>query len=469
MVLTSPLSLDLSQSSQYTIYGSKRDLWEKQPAASSIPPASGFRKNSIFDTSLNPISAPFYSSKSKAISPVPPSASSTPTSTSSGTVTDTAIPIKRSRNAIFDVPQVIPKPAIKMTPEELEKLKTGDFASYSSNDNLSLPTASPITSITPTTSMCTPPTQPLKADHSSSPFTTIPATPRTTQDGRSWLDSSSSENNLSTSSPVLEIQKSSYPTAARHSKSDMMSLPSLAAVNSSNSLKKKTSTPEFSQSRADGGVAVRSTPGLAVITNPGHAFDNIHLSFLPTRKNFLGEGRYGRVYLGQYTVHEPAPEPQKDTAKSKVSASNDAGDHVDSPVPLSAKSSTPHDHFYSNPEFKTCAVKRLHSSPECQAIGFAELFILRRIGTHPHIVSLIGAKDETDLESAAYKKRTKSSVSDLTSPLSSKPLLLPFTEETASPRLLLLLGFEPGGNMWDYIEANKDVGIGKATWLKWSI
>jgi serine/threonine protein kinase len=272
---------------------------------------------------------------------------------------------------------------------------------------------------------------------------------------------------------ILEPAKPPFPAPARNAMPDLLT----AHINDT----KELASVSHQQQNQSGGHQSKNSLGLKVITNPGNAFDNLHLSFLPTRKNFLGEGRYGRVYLGQYTIeNSPMPDSQK-KGSLMLGSAKETMENRSTSTPTSttntniSKSSQPdpkHSHNTSNPsaEFKTCAVKRLHNSSECQAIGFAELFILRRIGNHPHIVQLIGAKDETDLESASYKKRIKNSLTDATSPITpvSTPSLLSMSKEEVAPRLLLLLGFESGGNMWDYIEEHKDVGIGKSMWLKWS-
>jgi len=73
----------------------------------------------------------------------------------------------------------------------------------------------------------------------------------------------------------------------------------------------------------------------------------------PTKEYCLGEGRHCNVFLGAWR-----------------------------------KSGTP---------YRLCAVKRLHPNRESNLLGLDEAFALRRLGSHPHIVSLIDIKDEVTI------------------------------------------------------------------------
>ncbi|KAJ3192566.1 hypothetical protein HK101_006305 [Irineochytrium annulatum] len=296
----------------------------------------------------------------------------------------------------------------------------------------------------------------------------------------------------------------------------------------------------------DAGSGKGAAKGLTVITNPGSAFDNINLSFLPLRKNFLGEGRYAQVYLGQYTVSNPAfsggtgtgaatarpapttgrvaelrqaldpmvvdspssaPTPMEvdPILKASLSLAGDrlkhgaestSGSMSDSTItpmtatPKNTSTSTPPPSSASEVSitptqststststraspFLTCAVKRMQNTPEAQSVGLAELFILRRLGNHPNVVRLIGAKDETDVDSFAVRNKIRRASLSSSSPVSSSPTGTAPLPNTllgldSSPRLLILLEYAPGGTMWDYIENSRDLGIGQEMWTRWA-
>ncbi|KAJ3212896.1 hypothetical protein HDU67_003513 [Dinochytrium kinnereticum] len=451
-----------------SLYGSKRDLWEKIPPEES---ETLRRKNSIFANEYAKMQGP---SKTHSIFHTPSPAVTPSTSTPTGTPSDQ--PPKRSRNSIFDTPQIVVKPAIKMTEEELNELRAGGSGEPGSSTYVAPPMPSDLPiildnrqeSLTPVIRVKPPPIQTL----------TTPI---------------ESPGALLAKSPPMSRQRST-PT-----------LPSRPGLD-----------------RANSTLNLKTNRGLTIITNPGGPFDNINLSFLPLRKNFLGEGRYARVYLGQYTItnsisggvqSKPSVPsdanvealPSATTSNNEITPTADtvrAGSNANltvlttppnsSTTPGSNTSGTSTATARMTTPFLTCAVKRMHNNPESQSVGLAELFILRRIGNHPNIVRLIGAKDETDVDSLTVKNRIRSSsLSTNGQPLpssttSTATTLSPSTVKSpspssptsqqistlfgvdASPRLLLLLGYEPGGTMWDYIEERKDVGIGHEVWARWA-
>ncbi|KAI8927334.1 hypothetical protein BC831DRAFT_452527 [Entophlyctis helioformis] len=224
-----------------------------------------------------------------------------------------------------------------------------------------------------------------------------------------------------------------------------------------------------------------------VITHPG-VWDNINLCFLPTAKNFLGEGRYAQVYLGHYSV------------MAECDSDNDDEDDMDTSDtsmqnPASASAATPSSQHHAKQDvLRQCAIKRMNPTTEAQSIGLAEAYILRKLAhAHPNIISLIAVKDESDLDGPLIKSRLVQSLESpmpsaspsLPTPLSAytkrqtSPVRAPVSPTTptciavspklpdASPRLLLMLEYLPMGNMWDWAQTHKS-RVGKALWIKWA-
>ncbi|KAJ3106539.1 hypothetical protein HDU97_006132 [Phlyctochytrium planicorne] len=440
--------------SAHSLYGSKRDLWEKIPPETE----SSRRKNSIFASEYAKMEKP---SRNQALfhSPL-----STPTVPMPSDPVGTPEAPKKSRNSIFDTPQIVAKPAIKMTDEELAELRLGGSgepgsATVSQMDTSYKPLPPPVII----------------------------------------------ENHHEKLTPIIRVRPPAIQTVSPSSIS-AAPLPSSLAV-AAPPISRQRSTPAFSSRDGLDKSNVGTTHKLSLVTNPG-VFDNINLSFLPLRKNFLGEGRYARVYLGQYTITTTAQassQPKSNITPETVSSDETMTDATPTADALAASSSaltpssnlsasnssTPTGANKTTTALITCAVKRMHNNPESQAVGLAELFILRRIGYHPNIVRLIGAKDETDVDSYTVKNRLRSASlstngQPLPTPKNETPgSTLPSVKAPSptsptpqmisslygldsSPRLLLLLGYEPGGTMWDYIEERKDVGIGHEMWARWA-
>lgn len=172
---------------------------------------------------------------------------------------------------------------------------------------------------------------------------------------------------------------------------------------------------------------------------PPHETASFNLFYLPTRKNYIGSGRYCTVYLGNYNYHG---------------------------VPFS----------------KTCAVKRLNDNPEAQYLGLEEAYILHLLNGHSNIIRIIEIVDENDMDDEvvhAKSKNPKLSLDNLTFP-PPKELLessrLPGIHDKINkdglshpkiPRYCLVLEFAPGGTIWDYIQKNPR-GVGKRLWMRWA-
>ncbi|KAJ3323539.1 hypothetical protein HDU76_013612, partial [Blyttiomyces sp. JEL0837] len=447
-------------------------------------------------------------------------------------------PIPLSRNSIFDTPQIILKPALKMTTEELEVLKSGGNVGMDGvvlSPSTTTPANSSIQSQPPSSIQSNPPPytsspthspqgspQPIRKDTNNaiSPLRLSAANsnplpgPRNDDRRRGFVDLDEIEPQSPQRYGYNASAKTPYPPP-RNAMSDLPPPirvkdgdppPPLRQQSSSSAMASSTNTlPRVSKRRSTplpkvGGRDERNPLGLMVVTNPASAFDNINLSFLPIKKNFLGEGRYAQVFLGQYTVANPASEVgvggnsggvisggvlsgssdtpvggQQASGNSLLTA-NDQERRIsltpgasESPQSDTTGSTVAHSQINSTAtttttttEFRTCAVKRLHQTPECQTIGLTELYILRRIGNHPNIVKLIGAKDEMDVEAKAAKAKAVASGSAAPS-VNVQEFLDP------TPRLLILLDFEEGGTMWDFIEdVRESGGIGQELWLKWS-
>ncbi|KAJ3063120.1 hypothetical protein HK102_008562, partial [Quaeritorhiza haematococci] len=541
-------------------------------------------KNSIFDTT--------FTRPHKIDTSMAPGASlptETPSAAQSSTVSTTTT-TSASRNSIFDAPQAILKPAIKMSPQELEDLRTGRFNSLASPGTASEPT--PISTQTSNaavapavSSSTTTTTTNINTDESNRDSMTVPLslptpppyynpwTPATTTSSpfsahggapirRHWVDledvepppppqssstsrrRSSAQPSPSTTSKVsfttpdvssLVGSPSSSSTSAVVGQR-RLSEPYKSAINttttattpSSTAPATPTSTTTPSTTSPDtitvtspttGTTKRRNLKDLVVITNPA-IWDNINLSFLPTRTNYLGQGRFATVYRGQYTITTP-PSPSLTPTDPFSSPSPDSTqqDQTETET-LTLPRPRKQPKMAAASDFRTCAVKRMHPTSEAQAMGLSELFVLRRIsGAHPNIIKLIGAKDETEVDSPSVRSQlrelltpvtggskergtsvsptrnsaspTRSSARDAASSSSSssassssttstKPpqITIPSRKPTKSkkkqepavdpsPRLLILLEYEQNGNMWDWITKHKE-SVTRRLWIKWA-
>ncbi|KAJ1540152.1 hypothetical protein HK405_011856, partial [Cladochytrium tenue] len=469
-----PMSPAAHQTSSY-VYGSKRDLWE-----SSL---IGSKTESLFNAAPPPPQHPTPTRMAPSTL-FHQATQHEPSKSGTSTTPDVPAP-RRSRNAIFDTQQTILKPALKMTPEEINQLKSGPtmpergtasslaasaVEALSENTATAIPPqAAPPPSEGTRESAWRPPAYPTApppavtgmmfgvpppssrrgfVDLGSEGIPRRPSPSATIDAGRNVAELTAGERR------GLVVPTTSTSARAAKRASAPMTLRSLDY----------SDTVRPSDDGVDGGERPRLRPGrrrpegLSVITNPASEFDNIHLSFLPLRKNYLGEGRYAQVYLGQYTT---TAQPRRARLGAVGAAGTaEAGDNINNGGGEDAVSG----------EFLPCAVKRMHATAECQAIGLAEAFVLRRIGRHPHIVQLVGVKDENDVEAVGARERFRASVAAAAAGAAAAAAAAA-AEATmnAAPRMLILLEYAAGGTMWDYIDAMRESGgIGQELWLRWS-
>lgn len=143
-------------------------------------------------------------------------------------------------------------------------------------------------------------------------------------------------------------------------------------------------------------------------------------TYIPIRKNFLGEGQYAQVFAGTFF-----------TRTGKI-------------VP--------------------CAVKRMNKTKEAQVTGLCEVFILSLLQKYPQIVKLIDVSDEASMDSSRVHDFL---FGQTDSPLNLLNRLTSFISEENSPRLLIVLEYCPKGSMWDFCMKNKHL-IGRRLWIKWA-
>ncbi|WFC95584.1 hypothetical protein MBRA1_002235 [Malassezia brasiliensis] len=142
----------------------------------------------------------------------------------------------------------------------------------------------------------------------------------------------------------------------------------------------------------------------------------VDIRVLLEREYKLGEGRNAEVYLGAYRrVHA------------------DVSDDASMPWDL-------------------CAVKRMQVDRESQLAGLDEVFALRRLGPHPHIVNLIAVVDEVSL-------RAPPPISNLLTPPASGPPDL--------PRLLILLEYLPC-TLGQFVKRDPRA-VDLAQWTTWAL
>ncbi|KAG5457905.1 MAG: hypothetical protein BJ554DRAFT_1974, partial [Olpidium bornovanus] len=166
------------------------------------------------------------------------------------------------------------------------------------------------------------------------------------------------------------------------------------------------------------------------------------LLFLPTRKNFLGEGRNAEVFRATYRTAD-------------------------------------------NQTLRICAVKRVHANPHAQSLALAEAFVLNRLSAfqqHQNIIRLIGVKDEAeeagDKNSHPYKDPQSSGATRPPSDVvASAAVMVKGTRssdglgsmriENPCPRLLLVLEYCSGASMMDWLRCNHHL-VGPRLWMKWA-
>ncbi|KAI8909142.1 kinase-like domain-containing protein [Gorgonomyces haynaldii] len=137
----------------------------------------------------------------------------------------------------------------------------------------------------------------------------------------------------------------------------------------------------------------------------------ITLSYFPTARNFLGEGRHSRVYKGSYSI--------------------------------------------DGKTFLPCAVKRLHPNTEAQALGLSESLLLRHLSECSYVIKMLDSRDENDVNSERVQEERVQHT------LGFRQTLDP------TPRLILVLEYLSGGNLWDWMLNNRK-NLSKKLWLKWA-
>lgn len=111
--------------------------------------------------------------------------------------------------------------------------------------------------------------------------------------------------------------------------------------------------------------------------------DQVDFRLCPSKEYLLGEGRHCNVFLGSYRLK---PRQRKQRGASQTTHLYDV-DQADQQQEEAA--------------WQLCAIKRLHADRQSQLLGLDEAFALRRLGPHPHVVSLIDIRDEVQLTSTA--------------------------------------------------------------------
>ncbi|RKO85297.1 hypothetical protein BDK51DRAFT_30301 [Blyttiomyces helicus] len=292
------------------MYGSKRDMWGASSASVWRP---AWREGSIFANFDIGTGSPLNA----APAPVPSPASA-----------------KRSRNSIFDTPQTVSKPAIKMTEDELAAFRRGDAElSPVSAGGGSAPADPATESMTVPVSLpfTRPPRLPLVGSGPvEGAFLSTNATTR-----RKWVDLDEDAGKAGTNGD----RAGSGAGARKVPINDPAELPPKPASRADDASSESSSpTPEPDQPAPPQSKAIteylerrRKKEHVEVVTAPA-VWDTIRLAFLPTRKNFLGEGRHSEVFLGHYTITTPSTSP------------------ISATTPPSRR---PED-------FRPCAVKRVH-------------------------------------------------------------------------------------------------------------
>ncbi|KAJ3028529.1 hypothetical protein HDV00_010189, partial [Rhizophlyctis rosea] len=220
------------------VYGSKRDMWAGTPT---------FKQGSIF-WEPPPDEQP--------AAPPAPKQEEPPQ------------PVKRSRNAIFDTPQIVLKPASKMTEDELAALKRGETASGTE-----------------------PPVSPARMHASENHF------------GSSLSAEITYPSIVAPVSPYTASPTKDTSVLSTFNSPTRRGWIELDAEDPAKSRAVEVEPPP--PGAAEEALSPQGTPPAErdLWVYPA-TYDNIQLSFLPTRRNFLGEGRYAQVFKGQYVRHE---------------------------------------------------------------------------------------------------------------------------------------------------------------------
>lgn len=132
----------------------------------------------------------------------------------------------------------------------------------------------------------------------------------------------------------------------------------------------------------------------------------LHVNYLPTSKNFLGEGLYSKVYRGQFQI---------------------VGSEIERP----------------------CAIKKMKDFAEAQNSALMECLILSHL-KHGSIVGFIVAEDENGVSLKDVVKKHFETISSSFVHMS----------------INVVLEFCSNGNIWNWIQ-NNPLKVGKKLWKKW--
>ena len=392
---------------------SKRDIWARGPYGDSI-----FAQ---WNDGPHPVIAP---------------TTETPTNKENSSLS------KVSKNSIFDMPQTISKPALKMTEEELAELRAGRIPATEkpacsqegsglmpARESITIPVRRKVLADEDTSMQdATAPPSSVEATTMVNATTKVNPPPLSVllpaTSGVSHIKSHKRHDSSSLLlSPLLDPRPTSpmksaflsglpYPLGSNAHKFSLGLLPS---------------------------PAMQKSPDVAGASSV--VYDDFQLMFFPTKKNFLGEGRYSHVFLGSYISSSGMESYQPDSRSSE-------------------------------PEPTPCAVKRYHATAESQTLGYSELFILRRLAmlNHPNLIRLIGAKDDSESEPSDTSKNVSvcpvSSVSSTQSGHNNGGIDSPKISEPM-PRLLLVLELCGGGTLYRYVRRN-GAKIGRRMWMKFA-
>ncbi|RKP02160.1 hypothetical protein CXG81DRAFT_18132 [Caulochytrium protostelioides] len=336
---------------------------------------------------------------------------------SAGARAETAIPppAPASRNAIFFESQAVLKPVAKMTPEERAALVAGSdalaqpprFPAGPSQAAAAAAAGLPLHALLATRHGGAAPagsTSPsvLRSAGGSSLTMAMPWPGAPSSAASPFLRSSSA---VSPSPPTAWTLPA--PATPRPPPPPPVDLASVFDGHDPTAVPPATALPSPRLSAADTAAATAAT--VSPTSRP------FILTYLATRRNFLGEGRYARVFKGQYRTVRPRPASARTSVASPASKA---------PVPTSPSAGPPStnqaagadaaDDDDGDAELRDCAVKQLRATPEAQALGLSESVVLRRIANayaaahpsrgHPHIVQAIGLWEDAGVDDATVRR-----------------------------------------------------------------
>ncbi|KAJ1332564.1 hypothetical protein BSLG_008196 [Batrachochytrium salamandrivorans] len=365
-----------------------------------------------------------------------------------------------SRNFIFDTVQSISKPAVKMNATELAALRAG-------RDIQQAPSPSSACSTLP----CSDDggariTEPQKCSNANSSQSCVMGNEvdtaylrsmnRDTRRGFIDLDEI-----ISTTHDMSLSSKRGFQNDDDDEKTQLATNDIVRSTNISDNNKVCRPAKQLhgSKSLPKTKLDLLATP--SPITHPA-VWNQINLSFLPTAKNFLGEGRYAEVYRGSYTLSGDAGlsigsprSAQSSQALSSVTCAALGGRRRSSTL-VSGQSP-------ADTPFFDCAVKRLHATTEAQAdlhaltvknklVQLLDTFPSMQVEPYKH-----SAKSTANQSVQSYSKPPSTASGKKKSPTAA-------TAPNPAPQLLLVLEYLPNGNLWDWAMRHKE-SVGRILWM----